>query len=233
MFLLEKSLVTFHVRSSCACALQECPSVLGLLVSPCWDLWLESPFPSGDYGLQQSIGSTPRKPPHFLFLPQLLSLCWEHLQAAKTTVVRARREQTGILPSPGSQRVPPGSHLGRDSPRVGIPHPPGREGGRGSATHLPPAFPVAPGNHSNTPCYGFSSGGLGCDRSQALPDSSLPGVLLLPPQFCLFLGCVWTFPFTWLGSPPLLHTRKWDWFCMGSQKGDIFLTWTKLILQCQ
>lgn len=142
------------------------------------------PFPFCDYGLQQSVGSTPRKPPHFLFLPQLLSLCWEHLQAAKTTVVRARREQTGILPSPGSQHVALGSHLGRGSPRMGwgshIP-PGGREGGRGSTTHLPPAFPVAPGNHSNTPCYGFSSGGLGCDRSQAFPDSSLCRALLLPP----------------------------------------------------
>lgn len=143
------------------------------------------PFPFCDYGLQQSIGSTPRKPPHFLFLPQLLSLCWEHLQAAKTTVVRARREQTGILPSPGSQHVALGSHLGRGSPQGGDPTSPRGEGGRGSTTHLPPAFPVAPGSHSSTPCCGFSSGGLGCGRSQAFPDSSLCRVLLLLP--CLYL----------------------------------------------
>lgn len=65
------------------------------LVCPCWALWLQSPFPSADYGLQHSPGSTPRKPPQFLFLPQLLSPCWEHLQAAKTTAGRAAGDQTG------------------------------------------------------------------------------------------------------------------------------------------
>lgn len=119
----------------CLTGVSLCP---GALAVPLLGSVAGIPFPSGDYGLQQSIGSTPRKPPHFLFLPQLLSLCWEYLQAAKTTVVRARREQTGILPSPGSQRVPPGSHLGRGSPRVGIPHPPG-EGGRKGKHNPPPS----------------------------------------------------------------------------------------------
>lgn len=88
----------------------------------------------------------------------------------------------GTLPSLAPSTWLWGSHLCQGSRRVGIPHPPGKEGGRGSTTHLPPAFPVAPGNHSNTPCYGFGSGGLGCDRSQAqaLPDISLYRVLLLP-----------------------------------------------------
>lgn len=169
------------MRSSCALCLTGVSLCPGALAVPLLGSVAGIPFPSGDYGLQQSIGSTPRKPPHFLFLPQLLSLCWEHLQAAKTTVVRARREQTGILPSPGSQECLR-AHTSVGAARGWGSHiPPGREGGRGSTTHLPPAFPVAPGNHSNTPCYGFSSGGLGCDRSQALPDSSLPRVLLLPP----------------------------------------------------
>lgn len=88
----------------------------------------------------------------------------------------------GILPSPAPGTRLSGSHLRRGSPQGGDLASP-REGGRGSTTHLPPALPVAPGNHSNTPCYGFSSGGLGCDRSQArvFPDSSLYRVLLLPP----------------------------------------------------
>lgn len=112
-------------------------SVPGLLVCSCWDMWLQSPFPSGDYGLQQSIGSTPRKPPHFLFLPQLLSLCWEHLQAAKTTAVRTRRDQTGNpsiswLPARGSR-----AHTSVGAAhRVGIPHPPGREEGEAQPTSL-------------------------------------------------------------------------------------------------
>lgn len=163
------------------CALQECPSVLGLLLCPCWDLWLESPFllvimvcskalaaHQGNRPISYSFlscchcaGNTCKLPKQLLWGLEGSRLESFHLLAPSECL----RAHTSVGAARGW-----GSHI-----------PPGREGGRGSTTHLPPAFPVAPGNHSNTPCYGFSSGGLGCDRSQALPDSSLPRVLLLPP----------------------------------------------------
>lgn len=91
-----------------------------------------------------------------ILLRQLLSLCCEHLQAAKTAVVSGRRDWTGlgILSPPGSQHVALGAHTSMGQPTGGILHP-SAMGGSGSTGHLPPAFPGAPGNISNTPCYDF------------------------------------------------------------------------------
>lgn len=189
--------------------------MLGLLVCPCWELWLESPFPSvimvcskvlaahqGNHPISYSFlscchcaGNTCKLPKQLLGGLEGSRLESSHLLAPSTWL--------WAHTSVGAAR------------RVGIPHSPGREGGRGSTTHLPPAFPVAPGNHSNTPCYDFSSGGLGCGRSQAFPDSSLCRVLLLLP--CLVSSLAVSEPFPspgWVHVPPLLHrtdhTRKWN-----------------------
>lgn len=99
---------------------------------------LKSPLSSVDCYLAKHWQHTKVTTEFPILLRQLLSLCCEHLQAAKTAVVSGRRDWTGlgILSPPGSQHVALGAHTSMGQPTGGICIPLRREEGEAQATSL-------------------------------------------------------------------------------------------------
>lgn len=134
-----------------------------------------------------------------ILLRQLLSLCCEHLQAAKTAVVSGRRDWTGlgILSPPGSQHVALGTHTSIGAAPGGDP---ASLQGRRKGKHRPPpsCFSWSSREHfQHTLLWLLSCWGLGSDREPSLNAFCLfpaqGDILLLLHQSCISTDRVCTF----------------------------------------